>query len=142
MGLFPCKLRSASQIGHLGQALSGLWWPDRSRGSRFSSQSVSSISFEVASRTHGIRVWRASLWDALPEAAVINGFSHPVVRMGRSGQDRIRDYITSCGSLRSEPELCATATMARRRPLIFMSRMPHAFKLLQAIDLISIALVA
>ena len=38
--------------------------------------------------------------------------------------------------------LRATATMARRRPLVFISRTPHAFRLLQAIERMSIALAA
>ena len=93
---------------------------------------------------HGIRVWRASLLDALESAADIFGFIHPVVRVGRSGQDRFEGCCQvmpqppiRAGSrepsthmrCRTTAILRATATMARRRPLVFISRTPQAFRL-------------
>ena len=40
-------------------------------------------------------------------AADIFGFIHPVVHVGRSGQDRSEALVRSCCSLRSEPEFSA-----------------------------------
>ena len=122
--------------------LFAVWWP----------------SFErAAARMHGIRVWRASLLDAFWGAADFFGFIHPVVRVGRSGKDRGElgrsGHATASDPRRkSEPSihmrcrttaiLRATATIARRRPLVFISRTPQAFRLDQAIERISMALAA
>jgi hypothetical protein len=80
---------TASLIGHLGQALCDGRWPDRSRGSRFSSQSIGS-----SRRSRCTHAWDQGLeslaYGRAQSAAVIVGFIHPVVRMGRSGQDRLR----------------------------------------------------
>jgi hypothetical protein len=82
-------LMTASLIGHLGQALCDGRWPDRSRGSRFSSQSIGS-----SRRSRCTHAWDQGLeslaYGRAQSAAVIVGFIHPVVRMGRSGQDRLR----------------------------------------------------
>ncbi len=95
--------------------------------------------------------------DALEGAADIFGFIHPLVRVGRSGRDRFgrcrsAHAAASDPSRKSEPSthirwsttaiLRATATMARRRPLVFISRTPQAFRLDQAIERISMALAA
>ena len=102
-------------------------------------------------------VWRASLLDALEGAAVIVGFIHPIVRVGRSRQDRwfeagqvMRPPPIRTGSRapsthmrwRMTAILRATATTARRRPLAFINRMPQAFSLDQAIDRINRELAA
>ena len=147
---------TASLIGHGGQAqladrpgsftrvtlLFAIWWP---------------LFSGAAARMHWIRVWRASLLDALEGAADIFGFIHPVVRVGRSGWDRGEAGLSAHAAAsdprrKSEPSthirwsttaiLRATATIARRRPLVFIKRTPQALRLDQAIERISMALAA
>jgi hypothetical protein len=148
---------SASLIGHLGQAqvfisagrsrtrvtlLFAVWW---------------SLLSGAAARMHRIRVWGALLRDALEaqqtfsaspipsSASDVPARSGVVVRSGHAA--------ASCDpSRKSEPSahmrwsttaiLRATATIARRRPLVFISRTPQAFRLDQAIERISMALAA
>src|SRR5690606_2402450 len=50
---------------------------DRSRGSRFSSQSGWLLSSGAAARMHGIRVWRASLLVALEAQQTFSASSIP-----------------------------------------------------------------
>lgn len=122
--------------------LFAVWWP---------------LFSGAAARMHGIRVWRALLMDALESAADIFGFIHPIVRVGRSGQDRGEAGVSAHAAAsdprrKSEPSthmrwsttaiLRATATIARRRPLIFISRTPQALRLDQAIERMSMALAA
>ncbi len=104
---------TASLIGHWGQALSFYpIWPDRPRGQRFSSQSGSSVSFGAAARMHGIRVWRASLWDALEAQQSYSASSIPSFAWDDPARIGIFGFLSSCRSLRSEPEFCAVNTHA------------------------------
>ena len=94
--------------------------------------------------------------DALEGAADFFGFIHPVVRVGRSGQDRGEDRsghaAASDPRRKSEPSthlrwrttaiLRATATIARRRPLVYISARPQAVRLDQAIERMSMAFAA
>lgn len=147
---------SASLIGHGGQA--GIdRRPDRSHGSRFSSQSGWLLASGAAARMHGIRVWRASLLVALGAQQTFSASSIPSSAWddparigswwGRSGHaaasDPCRNSVPSAHMrCRTTASLRATATMARRRPLVFISRMPQAFRLDHVIERMSMALAA
>lgn len=130
---------------------------DRSRGSRFSSQSGWLLSSGAAARMHGIRVWRASLLVALEAQQTFSASSIPSsawddparigLWCGSSGHaaasDPCRNSVPSAHMrCRTTASLRATATMARRRPLAFISRMPQAFRLDHAIERMSMALAA
>lgn len=147
---------SASLIGHLGQALSDGRWPNRSRGSRFSSQSVGPSRLEplhacMGSGSGEPRCWarskRSSHYRLHPSRR-----PHGTIRPGSVCWARLDHAAASDPNRNSVPSrhircsttaiLRATATMARRRPLVFINRTPQAFKLLHAIDRISIALAA
>lgn len=90
-------------------------------------------------------------------AGDIFGFIHPVVRVGRSGRGScelgcLGHAAASDPRRKSEPSthmrcrttaiLRATATTARRRPLVFIRRTPQAFRLDQAMERMSMALAA
>lgn len=106
---------------------------------------------------HGIRVWRASLLVALEAQQTFSASSIPSsawddpARIGLEGElsghaaasDPSRNSVPSTHMrCRTTAILRATATMARRRPLVFISRMPQAFRLDHLIDRMSMALAA
>ena len=81
--------------------------PGRSRGSRFSSQSVGSFTLGVAACMHGIRVWKASLCDALEAQQTLTASSIPSSAWDDPAKIEFEGSVKSCRCLRSEPELCA-----------------------------------
>ena len=111
---------------------------------------------EAAARMHRIWVWRASLLDALKAQQTFSASSIPSSAWDDPGQDRCELWsdhaATSDPRRKSVPSahirwsttaiLRATATTARRRPFVFISRTPHAFRLDQAIERISMAFAA
>jgi hypothetical protein len=56
---------------------------------------------------HGIRVWRASLWDALGAQQSFAASSIPSSAWDDPARIEFEGYFRSCRSLRSKPELCA-----------------------------------
>jgi len=105
---------------------------------------------------HGIRVWRASLLVALEAQETFPASSIPSSAWDDPAEDRELGWLSHAAASdprrKSEPSihmrcrtaaiLRATATTARRRPLVFISRTPQALRLDQAMDRMSIALAA
>lgn len=127
-----------------------------SRGSRFSSQSGWPIACRAAARMCRIGV-ESLAYGRAQGAADIFGFIHPIVRVRTipagsaelSSDHAAASLAPRRNSLPSTHMRCkttanlrATATRARRRPLVFISRTPQAFKLDHAIERVSMAFAA
>jgi len=148
---------TASLIGRFSQARVVVSVTGRSRGSRFSSQSVSSLLDGAAARI-GKTVWRARFWTRFRAQQSLTASSIPsstrtIQPPGVLAEVRSTHAAASFDPRRnSEPSshmrwrmtasLRATATMARRRPFVLISLTPHAFRLDQVIERINMAFAA
>lgn len=78
-----------------------------------------------------------------PRGTIRPGSESLAVLVHAAASDPNRNSVPSIHMRWSKTAILrATATMARRLPLVFMRRTPHAFRLLHAIDRMSIALAA